>query len=140
MRSPSTTLFEVCGCQPSLASSLVCYMPQCGSSGRVASPLQRMSIPHSKPWSRCITFLVQMRIFNPLPSFILTLLSLFPGNREMLRAVTSMSKKYPATFVLAFLGLFVQIAYSVYFIVVISGCYAMYYDQATRTAPGELQA
>ena len=85
--------------------------------------------------------LVQIRIFIRLPSFILTLLfSLFAGNREMLKAVTSVSKKYPATFALAFLGFFVQIAYSVYFIVVITGCYGMYYDQATQTTPGKLQA
>ncbi|KAG0081293.1 putative choline transporter, neither null mutation nor overexpression affects choline transport [Linnemannia elongata] len=66
--------------------------------------------------------------------------SRIPFATEMLRAVTSISKKYPATFALAFLGLFVQIAYSVYFIVVISGCYEMYYDQATRTTPGKLKA
>jgi hypothetical protein len=58
----------------------------------------------------------------------------------MLRAVTSISKKYPATFALAFLGLFVQIVYSVYFITVISGCYEMYYNQETKTTPGKLQA
>ncbi|KAF9103345.1 putative choline transporter, neither null mutation nor overexpression affects choline transport [Mortierella sp. GBA35] len=49
--------------------------------------------------------------------------SRIPFATEMLRAVTSVSKKYPATFALAFLGLFVQIAYSVYFVTVISGCY-----------------
>ncbi|KAG0293237.1 putative choline transporter, neither null mutation nor overexpression affects choline transport [Linnemannia gamsii] len=66
--------------------------------------------------------------------------SRIPFATEMLRAVTSISKKYPATFVLAFLGLFVQIAYSVYFVVVISGCYEMYYDKDTGTTPGKLQA
>ncbi|KAG0258965.1 putative choline transporter, neither null mutation nor overexpression affects choline transport [Mortierella polycephala] len=59
--------------------------------------------------------------------------SRIPFATEMLRAVTSISKKYPATFILAFLGLFVQIAYSVYFIIVIAGCYEMYYDTTTRS-------
>ncbi|KAF9175637.1 putative choline transporter, neither null mutation nor overexpression affects choline transport [Mortierella sp. AD010] len=58
---------------------------------------------------------------------------------EMLRTVTSISKKYPATFAMAFLGLFIQIAYSVYFMVVVSGCYEMYYDRNTRTTPAKLK-
>ncbi|KAK3848727.1 MAG: plasma-membrane choline transporter-domain-containing protein [Linnemannia gamsii] len=66
--------------------------------------------------------------------------SRIPFATEMLRAVTSISKKYPATFVLAFLGLFVQIVYSVYFTVVISGCYEMYYDRTTGSTPGKLKA
>lgn len=41
-QSPFTTLFGFCGCQPSLPSSLVFSTPRCGSSGGVASPLQRM--------------------------------------------------------------------------------------------------
>lgn len=59
---------------------------------------------------------------------------------EMLRAVTSISKQYPSTFAMAFLGLFVQTAYSVYFICVITGCYEMYYDTTTRKTPGKLKA
>lgn len=58
----------------------------------------------------------------------------------MLAAVTSISKQYPATFVLAFLGLFIQIAYSVYFMTVISGCYEMYYDKVNQKTPGKLKA
>ncbi|KAF9578228.1 putative choline transporter, neither null mutation nor overexpression affects choline transport [Lunasporangiospora selenospora] len=58
----------------------------------------------------------------------------------MLRTVTAISKQYPATFALAFLGLFVQTAYSVYFMSVISGCYEMYYDRATQTTPAKLKA
>ncbi|KAF9127768.1 putative choline transporter, neither null mutation nor overexpression affects choline transport [Mortierella sp. 14UC] len=65
--------------------------------------------------------------------------SRIPFATEMLRAVTSISKKYPATFVFAFLGLFVQIVYSVYFTAVISGCYEMYYDQTTGSTPGKLK-
>ncbi|KAG0013635.1 putative choline transporter, neither null mutation nor overexpression affects choline transport [Entomortierella chlamydospora] len=65
--------------------------------------------------------------------------SRIPFATEMLRAVTSVSKKYPATFVMAFLGLFIQIAYSVYFMVVVTGCYEMYYDRNTRTAPAKLK-
>jgi hypothetical protein len=59
---------------------------------------------------------------------------------EMLRAVTSISKQYPSTFAMAFLGLFVQTAYSIYFICVITGCYEMYYDTTTRKTPGKLKA
>ncbi|KFH69154.1 hypothetical protein MVEG_05955 [Podila verticillata NRRL 6337] len=66
--------------------------------------------------------------------------SRIPFAAEMLLTVTNISKQYPATFILAFLGLFVQIAYSVYFMTVISGCYEMYYDQVNRTTPGKLKA
>ncbi|KAF9291320.1 putative choline transporter, neither null mutation nor overexpression affects choline transport [Mortierella alpina] len=66
--------------------------------------------------------------------------SRIPFATEMLRAVTAISKKYPATFVLALFGLVVQIAYSVYFITVISGCYEMYYDRETGSTPGKLKA
>ncbi|KAF8941588.1 putative choline transporter, neither null mutation nor overexpression affects choline transport [Dissophora ornata] len=66
--------------------------------------------------------------------------SRIPFATEMLIAVTAISKKYPATFAVAFLGLFVQTAYSAYFMTVISGCYALYYDTTTGTTPGKLQA
>ncbi|KAG0370328.1 plasma-membrane choline transporter-domain-containing protein [Gamsiella multidivaricata] len=66
--------------------------------------------------------------------------SRIPFATEMLRAVTSISKAYPATFAMAFLGLIVQSAYSVYFITTIAGCYEMYYDTNTRTTPGKLKA
>ncbi|KAG0338210.1 putative choline transporter, neither null mutation nor overexpression affects choline transport [Podila humilis] len=66
--------------------------------------------------------------------------SRIPFAVAMMTTVTDISKKYPATFVLAFLGLFVQIAYSVYFMTVIAGCYEMYYDTVTQTTPGKLQA
>ncbi|KAG0244121.1 plasma-membrane choline transporter-domain-containing protein [Mortierella sp. GBAus27b] len=65
--------------------------------------------------------------------------SRIPFATEMLRTVTSISKQYPATFVMAFLGLFVQTAYSVYFICVITGCYEMYYDTTARKTPGKLK-
>ncbi|KAG0213057.1 putative choline transporter, neither null mutation nor overexpression affects choline transport [Mortierella sp. GBA30] len=57
----------------------------------------------------------------------------------MLQTVTSVSKTYPATFALAFLGLFVQIAYSIYFMTVIAGTYDLYYDTTTRTTPTKLK-
>ncbi|KAG0038976.1 putative choline transporter, neither null mutation nor overexpression affects choline transport [Podila clonocystis] len=66
--------------------------------------------------------------------------SRIPFATEMLATVTNISKQYPATFFLAFLALFVQIAYSVYFMTVISGCYEMYYDKVNRTTPGKLKA
>ncbi|KAF9938336.1 putative choline transporter, neither null mutation nor overexpression affects choline transport [Modicella reniformis] len=66
--------------------------------------------------------------------------SRIPFATEMLKTVTSISKQYPATFAMAFLGLFVQTAYSVYFICVITGCYDMYYDRTTGTTPGKLKA
>ncbi|KAF9423191.1 putative choline transporter, neither null mutation nor overexpression affects choline transport [Podila epigama] len=66
--------------------------------------------------------------------------SRIPFAAELLLAVTQISRKYPATFILAFFGLFVQIAYSIYFITVISGCYEMYYDTTNRRTPGKLQA
>ncbi|ORZ04392.1 plasma-membrane choline transporter-domain-containing protein [Lobosporangium transversale] len=65
--------------------------------------------------------------------------SRIPFATEMLKAVTSISRSYPATFAIAFLGLFVQTAYSVYFITVITGCYEMYYDRNTRSTPGKLK-
>ncbi|KAG0335115.1 putative choline transporter, neither null mutation nor overexpression affects choline transport, partial [Podila horticola] len=66
--------------------------------------------------------------------------SRIPFAAEMLSTVTEISKKYPATFFLAFLALFVQIAYSLYFIAVISGCYELYYDYVNQTTPGKLKA
>ncbi|KAF9909229.1 putative choline transporter, neither null mutation nor overexpression affects choline transport, partial [Lobosporangium transversale] len=57
----------------------------------------------------------------------------------MLSTVTAISKEYPATFALAFLGLFLQIAYSIYFMTVIAGTYDLYYDPVTRSAPAKLQ-
>ncbi|KAG0072749.1 putative choline transporter, neither null mutation nor overexpression affects choline transport [Podila epicladia] len=65
--------------------------------------------------------------------------SRIPFATEMLSAVTNISKQYSATFVLAFLGLFVQIAYSVYFMTVISGCYEMYYDKVNQKTPAKLK-
>ncbi|GJJ69682.1 hypothetical protein EMPS_02030 [Entomortierella parvispora] len=66
--------------------------------------------------------------------------SRIPFATEMLRAVTGISRQYPAVFALAFLGLFIQIVYSVYFITVISGCYEMYYDPTQQSTPGKLKA
>ncbi|KAF9361445.1 putative choline transporter, neither null mutation nor overexpression affects choline transport [Mortierella sp. AD094] len=65
--------------------------------------------------------------------------SRIPFATEMLRAVTSISRQYPATFAMAFLGLFIQIAYSVYFMVVISGCYKLYYNRDERKTPAKLK-
>ncbi|KAF9984807.1 putative choline transporter, neither null mutation nor overexpression affects choline transport, partial [Modicella reniformis] len=56
----------------------------------------------------------------------------------MLQTVTAISKEYPATFALSFLGLFLQIAYSVYFMTVIAGIYDLFYDTTTNTAPAKL--
>lgn len=44
----------------------------------------------------------------------------------MLSTVTSVARKYPATFVLSFTGLFVQIVYSLYFMTVVAGVYDAY--------------
>ncbi|KAF9210083.1 putative choline transporter, neither null mutation nor overexpression affects choline transport [Haplosporangium sp. Z 27] len=65
--------------------------------------------------------------------------SRIPFATEMLRAVTSISKQFPATFAMAFVGLVVQTAYSVYFMFVIAGCYDMYYDRTERRTPGKLK-
>ncbi|KAG0018062.1 putative choline transporter, neither null mutation nor overexpression affects choline transport [Entomortierella chlamydospora] len=56
----------------------------------------------------------------------------------MLQTVTSISKEYPATFVVAFLFLFLQIVYSIYFMVVIAGTYDRFYNTATGSAPATL--
>jgi hypothetical protein len=58
----------------------------------------------------------------------------------MLQTVTSISKSYPATFILALFGLFMQVVYSVYFMVVIAGTYDLYYDPVNNTTPPKLQA
>ncbi|KAI1297784.1 putative choline transporter, neither null mutation nor overexpression affects choline transport [Mortierella claussenii] len=65
--------------------------------------------------------------------------SRIPFASIMLQTVTGISKEYPATFALAFLGLFVQIAYSVYFMCVIAGTYDLYYDTATNSTPTKLK-
>jgi len=57
----------------------------------------------------------------------------------MLATVTSISRRYWATYVLAFAGLVLQMAYSVYFMTVISGCYELYYDNLTRSTPTKLK-
>ncbi|KAG9323267.1 hypothetical protein KVV02_000161 [Mortierella alpina] len=65
--------------------------------------------------------------------------SRIPFATVMLQTVTSISRSYPATFALAFLGLFMQIAYSVYFMTVIAGTYELYYEPATSTTPTKLK-
>ncbi|KAF9116442.1 putative choline transporter, neither null mutation nor overexpression affects choline transport [Mortierella sp. AM989] len=65
--------------------------------------------------------------------------SRIPFATEMLIAVTSISKKYKAMFAMSFLGLFIQTAYSAYFMVVISGCYELYYDRTARKTPAKLK-
>ncbi|KAG0310155.1 putative choline transporter, neither null mutation nor overexpression affects choline transport [Dissophora globulifera] len=65
--------------------------------------------------------------------------SRIPFATEMLKAVTSISKKYPATFMITFIALLIQTMYSVFFTAVIAGCYELYYDWETRTTPGKLQ-
>lgn len=57
----------------------------------------------------------------------------------MLATVTSISRRYWATYVLAFAGLVFQIAYSIYFMTVISGSYELYYDNTTRSTPTNLK-
>ncbi|CAO3564408.1 unnamed protein product [Mortierella alpina] len=66
--------------------------------------------------------------------------SRIPFATVMLQTVTSISKSYPATFVLALFGLFMQVVYSVYFMVVIAGTYDLYYDPVNNTTPPKLQA
>ncbi|KAG0286221.1 putative choline transporter, neither null mutation nor overexpression affects choline transport, partial [Dissophora globulifera] len=65
--------------------------------------------------------------------------SRIPFASVMLQTVTSISREYPATFALAFLGLFLQIVYSIYFLAVIAGAYDLYYDTQTGTTPVKLQ-
>ncbi|KAF9199065.1 putative choline transporter, neither null mutation nor overexpression affects choline transport, partial [Haplosporangium sp. Z 27] len=64
--------------------------------------------------------------------------SRIPFATVMLQTVTSVSKAYPATFLVAFLVLFLQIAYSIYFMAVIAGTYDRYYDTTTNSAPATL--
>lgn len=45
----------------------------------------------------------------------------------MLATITTVSKSYPATFVVSLAGLFVQLVYSIYFAVTLAGVYQMYY-------------
>ncbi|KAG0371165.1 plasma-membrane choline transporter-domain-containing protein [Gamsiella multidivaricata] len=65
--------------------------------------------------------------------------SRIPFASVMLSTVTSISKAYPATFVLSFLGLFLQIAYSIYFMTTIAGTFDLYYDTTTNSIPTKLQ-
>ncbi|KAF9101650.1 putative choline transporter, neither null mutation nor overexpression affects choline transport [Mortierella sp. AM989] len=64
--------------------------------------------------------------------------SRIPFATVMLQTVTSVSKEYPATFIVAFVALFLQIVYSIYFMVVLAGTYDKYYDTVTRRAPAQL--
>ncbi|KAF9159915.1 putative choline transporter, neither null mutation nor overexpression affects choline transport [Actinomortierella ambigua] len=65
--------------------------------------------------------------------------SRIPFAAAMLVAVTQIAKQYPATFFVAFLGLFVQLVYAVYFNVVLAGAYDMLYDFNRHRTPGSLQ-
>ncbi|KAG0043383.1 putative choline transporter, neither null mutation nor overexpression affects choline transport [Gryganskiella cystojenkinii] len=57
----------------------------------------------------------------------------------MLATVTSVSRRYWATYILAFVGLVIQITYSAYFMATIAGCYELYYDSSTRSTPTKLK-
>ncbi|KAF9192182.1 putative choline transporter, neither null mutation nor overexpression affects choline transport [Haplosporangium sp. Z 767] len=65
--------------------------------------------------------------------------SRIPFATVMLQTVTAVSKQYKATFALAFLGLFLQIAYSVYFMTVIAGTYDLFYDASTGSSTAKLK-
>ncbi|KAF8935050.1 putative choline transporter, neither null mutation nor overexpression affects choline transport [Dissophora ornata] len=65
--------------------------------------------------------------------------SRIPFASVMLQTVTSICREYPATFALSFLGLFLQITYSIYFMTVIAGTYELYYDTQTNSTPTTLK-
>ncbi|KAF9429355.1 putative choline transporter, neither null mutation nor overexpression affects choline transport [Entomortierella beljakovae] len=78
-------------------------------------------------------------LIGVLIGLITAVLYFFLTQIEMLRAVTSISKSYPAMFGISFIGLFIQTAYSVYFMIVIFGCYEMWYDRENQKTPAKLK-
>ncbi|KAF9439260.1 putative choline transporter, neither null mutation nor overexpression affects choline transport [Entomortierella beljakovae] len=78
---------------------------------------------YRRMWVAGIIFL----IFGALYAFMwFSWKSRIPFAVVMLQTVTSVSKEYPATFAVSFLGLFVQIVYSIYVLIVIAGTYDRY--------------
>ncbi|KAF9921610.1 putative choline transporter, neither null mutation nor overexpression affects choline transport, partial [Linnemannia zychae] len=53
--------------------------------------------------------------------------SRIPFASVMLRTVTSVSRDYPATYAISFMGLVTQVAYSIYFLLVFAGTYDFYF-------------
>ncbi|KAK3842068.1 MAG: plasma-membrane choline transporter-domain-containing protein [Linnemannia gamsii] len=59
--------------------------------------------------------------------------SRIPFASVMLRTVTSVSRDYPATYAVSFLGLIAQVAYSIYFLLVFAGTYDFYFTSGTSS-------
>ncbi|KAF9154801.1 putative choline transporter, neither null mutation nor overexpression affects choline transport [Linnemannia schmuckeri] len=59
--------------------------------------------------------------------------SRIPFASVMLKTVTSVSRDYPATYAVSFLGLITQVAYSIYFLLVFAGVYDYYYNSGTSS-------